>query len=173
MSSPGMAGALLRQFVTAPALIYAIACAGSPAPDSGANADQQIRRQSAQHAEAWRQNDPARAASIFTENGVLGFPEAPDARGSAAVHDLLTAFFKSTHIDSIQVTPDTVEVYGNVAYEWGTYHEVYRPEGKPVVREEGRYVARWARDGDGEWRISRFTANTVHRSSGTIGRPGA
>jgi ketosteroid isomerase-like protein len=109
---------------------------------------------------------------MYAANGILSLPDAPDARGSTAVRDLITGFLTSTRVDSIQVTPDTIEVFGDVAYEWGSYHQVYRPEGKPAVREDGRYVMRWAREADGEWRISRFTNNSVHRSSGAIGRPG-
>jgi ketosteroid isomerase-like protein len=104
---------------------------------------------------------------MYAGSGLIAFPDAPDARGIAAVRDLLTAFFTSNRMDSIQVTLDTIEVFGNVAYEWGTFREVYRPEGKPAVREEGRYIIRWAHEPDGEWKISRFTGNTIHRSSGT------
>jgi uncharacterized protein (TIGR02246 family) len=156
-----------RPFVRATALLVAIACAGSAASESGTDARQRIRRQGEQHVEAWIHNDAARTASMYAGNGILSFPDAPDARGTAAVRDLLTAFFTSTRVDSIQVTPDTIEVFGDIAYEWGTYREVYRPEGKPAVREEGRYVMRWTHEADGEWKISRFTGNTVHRSSGT------
>ena len=142
-------------------LLLTVGCAHSPGRDT---ADARIREEGVRHAESWRRNDAAAVSSSFAENGVLAFPDAPDVRGREGVRGALATLFASTHIDSLQVMPGTIEVCDSVAHEWGTYREVYRPQGQAAVREDGRYVVRWIRQPSGEWRISRFTGNTIRRS---------
>jgi ketosteroid isomerase-like protein len=73
-------------------------------------------------------------------------------------------------IQSLETQVDTIDVFGDVAYEWGHYRERYTETGKPAVQADGRYVMRWARQADGTWRVTRFTGNTAKEEPLTASR---
>lgn len=133
--------------------------AGSSAGD--ASAAQEITRQGERHNAAWRLSNADSVAAVFAPDAVLMFPDAPDVRGRDAIRQTLAGMFDSTKVESLDVHPDTIEVYGASAMEWGTYEEVVQPRGQPKVRFEGRYVLHWQRQPDGQWAIRRFTGNTT------------
>jgi len=139
------------------------ACASSYATRGG-EAEQIIQRQSAAHVDAWLHGDAERVSALYDADGAILFPDAPDVRGRSNVRDMLLNLFGSTRVESLEVSRELIEVFGNVAYEWGTYREVSRPQGKASVQEDGRYVMRWKRQVNGEWLISRFTGNSLRRS---------
>ena len=152
------------------AVLLQLACTSSEAGDASnggegaardAAAAQEIARQGERHNAAWRLNNPDSVAAFFAPDGVIMFPDAPDARGHEAIRALLAGIFDSTTVESLDVRPDTIEVHGASATEWGTYTESVKPRSSPAVRLEGRYVIQWQRQADGQWAIRRFTGNTV------------
>lgn len=162
-----------RALVTMLAL-GSLGCAGTPASDSDAATDASAREaigaQIARHAEAWRRNQVDSVMVLYTEGAVLQFPDAPDARGRDAIREALTGVFAATPIQSLEISQDTLEVFGGVAYEWGTFDETYGPAGQPPIRDEGRYLMRWERGADGQWRVSRFAGNVIRRTTGETAR---
>jgi uncharacterized protein (TIGR02246 family) len=128
---------------------------------SAAEAREAVRRQSARLTAAWPSGNVDSIMPLFTDDAVLLFPDAPDSRGQSAIRETLTNAFGSLKVESLEAHIDTIEVFDDAAYEWGTYHERYVETGKPATQVEGRYLFRWARQADGTWRISRFTGNTV------------
>ena len=103
---------------------------------------------------------------LYTEGAVLQFPDAPDVHGRDAIRETLAGVFAATPIQSLEISEDTLEVFGDVAYEWGSFDEVYGASGQPPVRDVGRYLMRWERGVDGQWRVSRFAGNTISRTTG-------
>ena len=150
--------------------IGSLACAGAPASESDAAAEssarEAIRAQIARHAAAWRANTIDSLAPLYTEGAVLQFPDGPDVRGRDAIMQTLGGIFTATPIQSLEIREDTLEVFGDVAYEWGTFDEVYGASGQPATRDEGRYVMRWERGADGQWRVSRFAGNNIRSTTG-------
>ena len=157
-------------FVALAALLQ-LACYSSEAGDtattsadasaSDASAVQEITRQGERHNAAWRLSNADSVAAVFAPDAELMFPDAPDVEGRDAIRQMLAGMFDSTRVESLDVRPDTIEVYGSSAMEWGTYEEVVAPRGQPKVRFEGRYLLHWQRQPDGQWAIRRFTGNTT------------
>jgi ketosteroid isomerase-like protein len=152
-------------------------CAKEPDADSSATASgsvatdaearESVRRQSNRLTALWPTGNVDSIMPLFTDDAVLAFPDARDARGQAAIREMLTNAFGSLKVESLEAHIDTIEVFDDAAYEWGTYHERYAETGKPAVQVEGRYLFRWARASDGTWRISRFTGNDIKREPAT------
>jgi uncharacterized protein (TIGR02246 family) len=158
-----------RAFAALAVLLH-LACTSTEAGDAStsagdtaadASAAQEIARQSERHNAAWRLSNADSVAALYAPDGVVMFQDAPDVRGREAIRTLLAGMFDSTTVESLDVRPDTIEVYGSSAMEWGTYTESVKPRSSPAVRFEGRYVLQWQRQPDGQWAIRRFTGNTL------------
>jgi uncharacterized protein (TIGR02246 family) len=134
---------------------------------SDAEARDAIRRQSARMTALWPSENVDSIVQLFADDAVAHFPEMPDARGHAAIREQLRGAFGGVSIQSLEAQIDTIDVLGDVAYEWGHYRERYTETGKPGVVADGRYVMRWARQADGSWRVTRFTANTAKEEPAT------
>ena len=167
-----------RPFVLLTAGLSAIAlvvssCAKEPETDGSATASgsvtstaearEAVRRQSNRLTAAWLSGNVDSIMPLFADDAVLAFPDAPDARGQATIREMLTNAFGSMKVEVLQAHIDTIEVFDDAAYEWGTYRERSTESGKPAVQVEGRYLLRWTRAPDGTWRISRFTGNEIKR----------
>ena len=164
---------LLLSAVVSVMALMAASCMKEPAEDgsttdegsvtSTAEAREAVRRQSNRLTAMWPTENVDSLLPLFADDALLAFPDGPDVRGQAAVREMLTNAFGSVKIDVLQAHIDTIEVFDDAAYEWGTYHERYAETGKPPVQVEGRYLLRWAKGPDGTWRISRFTGNEIKR----------
>jgi uncharacterized protein (TIGR02246 family) len=130
---------------------------------SASEARDAVRRQSAHMVTMWPSENLDSMMTLFADDAVLLFPDMPGARGKPAIREHLAGAFGSLSIESIDTQIDTIEVFDDVAYEWGTYRERYTETGKPQTQEEGRYLIRWERQDDGAWRVTRFTANTIRK----------
>ena len=128
---------------------------------SDAEARDAVRRQAARMVAAWPTENLDSIMPLFADDAVLLFPDMPDARGQSAVREALKAAFDAGNIESIETEIDTIEVFDDVAYEWGDYRERFVETGKPAVSVEGRYLMRWQRQSDGTWRVTRFAGNTI------------
>jgi ketosteroid isomerase-like protein len=128
---------------------------------SDAEARDVIRRQAAQMVAIWPSENLDSIMPRFSDDAVLQFPDMPDARGRDAVRAALKQGFDSYEIQSLETEIDTIEVFDDVAYEWGRYTERLAEAGKPAVTAQGRYLMRWQRGDDGTWRVTRFTGNGI------------
>ena len=59
-------------------------------------------------------------------------------------------------MDVATATPDTIEIFGNKAFLWGSYFERLAFPGQPVSEQHGKFVTEWARQDDDRWLIERF-----------------
>lgn len=94
--------------------------------------------------------------ALFTEDGELLEPGMAPLHGRSAIKAFLEPIVAKYEVQSATSTSDAVEVYGDVAYQWGTYTQRAGERGQPGADYTGRYVASWHREADGHWRISRF-----------------
>lgn len=144
------------------ALIIAICASCGAAPNSGAlneQSESDIRAQSAMFEAAWQREDAAAIAGMFTADGKVLAPGAPDIQGSEAVRSWVTGLLDAATIESLEVTPLEVAASGDLAVETGHYDEHYvLSDGNPID-EHGRYITVWRRLPDGTWRIHQFATN--------------
>ncbi len=134
---------------------------------SDAEAREAIRRQAEQLVAIWPSENLDSIMPRFADDAVLLFPDMPDARGRDAVREALKQGFDAVEIESLETEIDTMEVFDDVAYEWGRYTERMAERGKPMITIQGRYLMRWQRQGDGSWKVTRFTGNHIKEEPAT------
>jgi len=94
--------------------------------------------------------------ALFTQDGELLEPGMAPLHGRDAIKAFLAPIVAKYEVQSAASTSDAVEVFGDAAYQWGTYTQQAGERGKPGAEYTGRYVASWRREADGHWRIARF-----------------
>jgi uncharacterized protein (TIGR02246 family) len=140
---------------------------GSVASESEAR--EAIRQQAAHMVAVWPTENLDSIMPHFADDAVVMFPEMPDARGTSAIREQLGSAFGMVSIESLETDIENIEVFGDVAYEWGRYRERYTETSKPQTNVEGRYLMRWERQTDGAWRVTHFTGNTVKEEPAAAG----
>jgi uncharacterized protein (TIGR02246 family) len=90
----------------------------------------------------------------MTDDAILHLCGMPQLQGRAATRELYAGFFEtfvSTDITNLQVQ---VSSSGDMAWEYGTYVNVYKGPDGPI-REEGKYLGVY-RKVDGKWKGTAF-----------------
>ncbi len=59
---------------------------------------------------------------------------------------------------SLNLEPFDTYVHGDTAYQVGQYDETFQAPGQDPQTVNNHFFARWERQADGEWRISRLVA---------------
>jgi len=110
----------------------------------------------------WGAGDAARAAAIFfTDDAINMIPATANDSGLAAIETAFAAFASSNKLSDVTQTTDEVQVWGQTAYERGTFIQtVTQAEGQPYV-QRSRYLAIWSRQSDGKWKCVRFLFNDL------------
>lgn len=93
---------------------------------------------------------------MYTEDGELLEPGMKALSGRAAIHAFLAPFDGKTVVDTVISRTDAIEVHGSTSYLWGSYHQVARMPPQPAGTYDGRFVAKWRLEPDGQWRLARL-----------------
>ena len=94
-------------------------------------------------------------ATFFADSGVALEPGIPPVIGRKAIGEFIASQFKQIEIRSVGEVVQAVDVTGDVATVWGTYHETIAPRaGGEATAYTGRLVFSWKKGGDGRWRIT-------------------
>ena len=94
--------------------------------------------------------------TAYTENGELEIPGVGALKGRKAIRDFLTPLAAAVSVSATEMQSDSIAVSGNVAQSSGRYRQVAGPKGGPAAEYRGAFHATWAREADGQWRISRL-----------------
>lgn len=114
-------------------LVAILGCGPGPTPDPGAQA-----RERAQIAAALERY--LVAARAVNSDSIRAF----------------VASFPGVQVESATAVPDTIELFGNTAYLWGSYYERLVFPGQPRSEQHGRFVIEWVRQDGGPWLIQRY-----------------
>jgi len=107
--------------------------------------------------------DWATAASIYTEDGMALPPNARAAQGRSAVQQLFSGF---PEVRTFKQDVVEIEGYGNLAIARATYDlELIPPGSRAPVKESGKVLAVWHKQGDGSWQVARALWNSDGGSS--------
>lgn len=136
------------------ALLFGCAPPGDDGDRMAAEAEPGVRAALDDYMDAARAVDAERIAAAYTLDATLFEP------GIQPVHtrDSIRAFmasFPGVRVDTALASVDTLEVYGETAYLWGSYYEVLAFPGQPVSSQRGKFVIEWRRQPDGKWLILR------------------
>ena len=149
MSRPGF-----RQAVWIGGVVVAAACASvrSPGVDERARVEAATQRYAALIGGA-----PVDSVlTAYTENGELEIPGVGALKGRKAIRDFLAPLAAAVSVSATEMQSDSIAVSGNVAQSSGRYRQVAGPKGGPPAEYRGAFHATWAREADGQWRISRL-----------------
>jgi uncharacterized protein (TIGR02246 family) len=149
----------LRKLVVAVVTFAAItACTKSAAPDAAADT---AAIRDAQHAwyKAFNSGDAAAVAALYSDDAVVAAPNAPAAKGNAAIRDFVAKTvdtFRSSGLTAAEGPTSDVGVSGDLAWQADTY-TVTDKNGGTV--EAGKTLTVFQRK-DGKWLMIRDTWNS-------------
>jgi ketosteroid isomerase-like protein len=122
--------------------------------------DGRIRAGTASWMSSFNSGNAGGIVALYADNAVLMPPNAPSARGVAAIKDAITKEIAGAKKGGITLalgtTADEVGIAGDMAWHSGTY--VVKDKGGKSV-DAGKFVEVWERKG-GKWRIVRDIWNS-------------
>jgi len=150
----------LRQAGWVGAVVAAAACASgrSPAVDKSRHVDESARVEAAtqRYAALIRGAPVDSMLTAYTENGELEIPGVGTLKGRKTIRDFLAPLTAAVSVSATEMRSDSIAVTGNTARSTGHYRQVAGPKGGPAAEYRGAFHATWAREADGQWRISRL-----------------
>jgi ketosteroid isomerase-like protein len=135
------------------ATICSIALPALAADDAG-----RIRAGTASWMQSFNSGNAGGVVALYADDAVLMPPNAPQARGVAAIKDAVTKEIAGAKKSGITLAmgTDEVGVAGDMAWHAGTY--VVKDKGGKVV-DNGKFLEAWERK-NGKWRIVRDMWNS-------------
>ena|SRR5438105_1376809 len=118
------------------------------------DADSYIRGAEPRFITAFNAGNADAVAAMYTDDAVLLVPNAPIARGNAAIRDAFRASFGGGH-PTLNFAPDRIVQSGDVAYEYGHYTMQMGS-----MTDQGSYVTVWRRQPNGDWKIVEDSVNS-------------
>jgi uncharacterized protein (TIGR02246 family) len=105
--------------------------------------------------------DGAAIAKLYAPDGVEMPPNAPAAKGRAAIEAFHKAFAQQWMMHGITITPTETKVVGDTAYDVGTYKQsLMAQKGGGMVDDKGKYIVLMKKDASGAWLISHAMYNS-------------
>ena len=105
--------------------------------------------------------DAAGIAKLFAPDGQEMPPNAPVAKGRAAIEAFHKAFGQQFMMHGITITSGDLKVHGDFAYDSGTYKQTLMAmNGGAMIDDHGKYVVLLKKDASGNWWISHSIYNS-------------
>jgi len=95
-------------------------------------------------------------AAMYAADGELLEAGMAPLRGPKEIRAFLAQFDGKVVVDSASTVSDDVEVFGDTAYQSGSFSQVAKVQDQPPGKFSGRYVARWRRTPEGPWKLTRL-----------------
>jgi uncharacterized protein (TIGR02246 family) len=119
-----------------------------------------IETTNARFADAAKRGDTAVVGAIYADDVVVMMPNEPAQRGRDAALKSFASAFTRAQLKEFNIKTDDVQVGGDLAVETGTYEMTMQAAPGREVKDKGKYVVVWKRQGDGSWKIVRDIFNT-------------
>ena len=105
--------------------------------------------------------DAAAIAKLYAPDGVEMPPNAPAAKGRAAIEAFHKAFGQQFMMHGMTITSGELKVHGDFAYDIGTYKQMLMAmKGGGMIDDNGKYVVLLKKDASGNWWISHSIYNS-------------
>jgi ketosteroid isomerase-like protein len=102
--------------------------------------------------------DTASLGDFYTDAALFAETGAPTVKGLAGLRAAAAAVFTCCRYLESTVRPELTELFGDRAFQFGTYRDVIQPTGQAAPTTfYGRYSAIFDRDSFRSWRIARIT----------------
>ena len=105
--------------------------------------------------------DGAALAKLYAADGVEMPPNAPAAKGRAAIEAFHKAFGQQWMMHGMTITSTETKVTGDTAYDVGTYKQsLMAQKTGAMVEDKGKYIVLLKKDAGGAWLISHAIYNS-------------
>ena len=105
--------------------------------------------------------DGAAIAKLFTADGVEMPPNAPAAKGRAAIEAYHKAFGQQWMMHGMTITSTETKVAGDTAYDAGTYkQQIMSNKSGALIDDVGKYIVLLKKDAGGSWLITHAIYNS-------------
>lgn len=136
----------------------ALAAAGIAAQ---AKDDPAIAKVRSAYQSALGSQDGAALAKLYAADGVEMPPNAPAAKGRAAIEAFHKAFAQQWMMHGMTITSTEAKVTGDTAYDVGTYKQsLMAQKTGAMVEDKGKYIVLLKKDAGGAWLISHAIYNS-------------
>ena len=136
----------------------ALAAAGIAAQ---AKDDPAIAKVRSAYQSALGSQDGTALAKLYAADGVEMPPNAPAAKGRAAIEAFHKAFAQQWMMHGMTITSTEAKVTGDTAYDVGTYKQsLMAQKTGAMVEDKGKYIVLLKKDAGGAWLISHAIYNS-------------
>jgi uncharacterized protein (TIGR02246 family) len=105
--------------------------------------------------------DGAAIAKLYAADGVEMPPNAPAAKGRAAIEAFHKAFGQQWMMHGMTIASSEVKVTGDRAFDVGTYKQTLMAQkGGGMVDDHGKYVVLLKKDASGAWWVTHAIYNS-------------
>lgn len=108
-----------------------------------------------EHGKTLARKDLEAALLLYTDDPIVRPANSPPLRGHAAARAFMTEWFAAMEIKSVKYTTEELELFGDKAYQIGTYEGQLQLPGQAEFSDHGSFMALWVRGADGVWRLHR------------------
>ena len=150
----------MKRLVTIGALILIAGASAAAQQKAAPGGDEAAIRQIASAYQTATQ-DPAALAKFYTPDGIEMPPNAPAAKGRAAIEAYHKALAQQVMVHGLTITSTETRVLGDRAYDVGTYkQQLMSTTGGGIVEDHGKYVVLMKKDASGKWWITHAIYNS-------------
>ena len=105
--------------------------------------------------------DASGMAKLFTADGVEMPPNAPAAKGRAAIEAYNKGLAQQFMMHGITITSTDIQVHGDTAVDIGTYKQTLMSQKTGgMIDDKGKYIVVLKKDGAGAWAITHAIYNS-------------
>lgn len=142
--------------------LAALPVSGRQRPTMKAEGDEAaIGKVRAAYEQAAAAQDAAGIAKLYAADGMELPPNAPAAKGRAAIEKYHKDFGQQFMVHGVTITRTETHVYGNAAIDIGTYKQsLMMQKGGSMIDDKGKYVVVLTKDGSGNWLIKDLIYNS-------------
>jgi uncharacterized protein (TIGR02246 family) len=112
-----------------------------------------IAKTRAAYEKASNAHNAAAIGKLFTADGTEMPPNAPAAKGRAAIEAMHKTLATQVEFSQLKIAPTDTKVVGDFAYEVGTYTQTITPKGGKPAPDKGKYIVLLKKVEDGSWEV--------------------
>jgi uncharacterized protein (TIGR02246 family) len=144
----------------------AVAVTGAYAQGSGDSAA--IAKVRSAYEKAVGAQDAAGVAKLFAADGVELPPNAPAAKGRAAIEAYHKGFAQQFMMHGITITATDTQVHGDTAVDIGSYKQTLMSQkGGGMIDDKGKYIVLLKKDAAGAWLVTHAIYNSDNPPPGS------
>ena len=158
----------MKQICLAVFVLSAVACAPKPAETATDTATHQmaavpdraeVQRGIDSALERFRDgiqsSDTAKMNTVFAADAVVLPPNAPLARGLAAIGQMNAGMLAAFTFTDVKFKTLDLMVTSDYSVETGTYEMTMKPKTGATMKDVGKYLSVWQKQSDGSWKLVR------------------